>query len=74
MKSLYYLKELNDILLIEYNSIMKIEFSPYDNTMYHIIITNNKMSVKYDLHIEDEIEIDKILRFYKETIIKEVLK
>ena len=74
MKILYKLKELSDILLKEYNSIMKIEFSQYDNTIYHIIITNNKMSCRIECNIEDDIDIDMIIKRYKSLIIQEVIK
>lgn len=74
MNILYKLKELDDILLKEYNSIMKIEFSPYDNTIYYIIITNNKMSCRINCNIEEEIDIDMIIKRYKSLIIEEVIK
>ena len=74
MKTLYDLKQLNDILLIEYNSIMKIEFSQYDDTIYYIKITNNKMSCRIDCNIEEDIDIDMIINRYKSLIINEVLK
>ena len=74
MDILYKLKELNDILLKEYNSSMKIEFSQYDNTIYHIIITNNKMSCRIECNIEEDVDIDKIIKRYKSLIIKEVIK
>lgn len=71
---LYKLRALSDILLEEYNSIMKIEFSNYDNTIYHIIITNNKMSCRIECNIEEDIDIDMIINKYKSLIIKEVLE
>ena len=74
MKILYKLKELSDILLKKYNSIMKIEFSQYDNTIYHIIITNNKMSCRIECNIEDDIDIDMIIKRYKSLIIQEVIQ
>ena len=74
MKILYKLKELSDILLKEYNSIMKIEFSQYDYTIYHIIITNNKMSCRIECNIEDDIDIDMVIKRYKSIIIQEVIK
>ena len=74
MELLYKLKALSDILLDEYNSIMKIEFSQYDNTIYHITITNNKMSCRIDCNIEEDIDIDMIINRYKSLIINEVIK
>lgn len=74
MEILYKLKALSDILLEEYNSIMKIEFSQYDNTIYYITITNNKMSCRIDCNIEEDIDVDMIINRYKSLIIKEVIK
>lgn len=74
MNILYKLKELNDILLKEYNSTIKIEFSQYDNTNYYIIITNNKMSCRIKCDIEEYIDIDMIINRYKSLIIQEVIK
>lgn len=73
MEILYKLKALSDILLEEYNSIMKIEFY-YDNTIYYITITNNKMSCRIDCNIEEDIDVDMIINRYKSLIIKEVIK
>lgn len=72
MNILYKLKELNDILLKEYNSNMKIEFSLYYNTIYHIIIINNKMTCRIKCNIEEDIDIDMIIKRYKSLIIQEV--
>lgn len=74
MELLYKLKALSDILLEEYNSNMKIEFSQYDNTIYYIIITNSKMSCSINCNIEKDIDIDMIIKRYKSLIIQEVLK
>lgn len=74
MKILYKLKELNDILLKEYNSNMKIQFSQYENTIYYIIITNNKMACRIKYNIEEDIDIDMIINRYKSIIIQEVIK
>ena len=73
MEILYKLKALSDILLEEYNSIMKIEFY-YDNTIYYITITNNKMSCRIDCNIEEDIDVDMIINRYKSLIVKEVIK
>ena len=73
MKILYELKKLNDILLKEYNSNMKIEFSQYNNTIY-FIITNNKMSCRIECVIEEVIDIDMIIKRYKSLIIQEVIQ
>lgn len=74
MELLYKLKALSDILLEEYNSIMKIEFSQYNNTIYYITITNNKMSCRIECNIEEDIDIDMIINRYKLLIINEVIK